>query len=193
MASWFNLNIIKHFIKKSGFESLSIRERRVVFWGVVFLVGFTVLQLAILPFFDARSRLQVSIAKKTQDLNAIQKLQQEYQQLKNEEGTIQQRIAQRGAGFTLFTFLDQQAEQAKVKKQINYMKPSKAPGDANFDESMVEMKLQQVTLEAMVGFLRLVESQKNVVFIRRISLQESGNEPGYLDSILQIVTFEKKE
>jgi hypothetical protein len=49
------------------------------------------------------------------------------------------------------------------------------------------------TLEALVGFLRLIESEQNVVFIRRISIQESGNEPGYLDSILQVVTFENKE
>jgi hypothetical protein len=111
--------------------------------------------------------------------------------LKSEEGTIQARINERGAGFTLFTFLDQQANKAKVKKQIMYMKPSMLDGD-ELNEAMVEMKLQQITLVALVEFVRLVESEENVVFIRRFSIQESGDAQGYFDVILQIVTFEKK-
>ena len=72
------------------------------------------------------------------------------------------------------------------------MKPSTSEVDDILDETMVEMKLQQVTLEALVNFLRLVESEENVVFIRRLSIQESGDKQGYLDSIMQIVTFEVK-
>lgn len=71
------------------------------------------------------------------------------------------------------------------------MKPSTVDGD-ELNEAMVEMKLQQITLAALVEFIRLVESEENVVFIRRFSIQESGETQGYFDSILQIVTFEKK-
>ena len=193
MPAWLNQNLFKLVREKSGIAQLSTREQWVVWCGVIFIVGFTVLQLAIMPFFEARGKLQESITRKVQELVTIKELRQDFQTLKSAEGTIKERVTQRPAGFTLFTFLDQQAEKAKVKKQINYMKPSKAEGDANFNETMVEMKLQQITLEALVGYLRLVESEKNVVFIRRISIQESGNEKGYLDVILQIVTFEKKE
>lgn len=193
MPAWLNHNLFKLVREKSGIAQLNTREQWVVWGGVIFIVGFTVLQLAILPFFEARGKLQASITRKIQEVVTIKELQQDFQKLKSAEGTIKERVTQRPAGFTLFTFLDQQAEKAKVKKQINYMKPSKAEGDANLNETMVEMKLQQITLEALVGYLRLVESEKNVVFIRRISIQESGNDKGYLDAILQIVTFEKKE
>ena len=71
------------------------------------------------------------------------------------------------------------------------MKPSTIDGD-ELNEAMVEMKLQQIPLIDLVAFLRLVESDKNVVFIRRFSIQESGDRQGYFDAILQIVTFEKK-
>ena len=101
-------------------------------------------------------------------------------------------IAERSPGFTLFTFLDKQVTEAQVKKQIKYMKPSTEEGDDNLNESMVEMKLQRITLNALVSFIMLVESEENVVSIRRISVQESGNEQGYLDVILQIITFELK-
>jgi general secretion pathway protein M len=191
MTSWFNNNRLKSIWRKSGIEKLSSRERWVVFGGIGFVFCFAVLQLVIVPVFDARSNLEKSIARKKQELIEIRMLQQEYYTLKSEAGTIQARISQRGAGFTLFTFLDQQANEAKVKKQIMYMKPSTVAGD-ELNETMVEMKLQQIPLTDLVGFLRLVESEKDIVFIRRFSIQESGDKQGYFDSVLQIATFEKK-
>ncbi|MGB3224446.1 MAG: type II secretion system protein GspM [Desulforhopalus sp.] len=191
MASWFNNTFLRDIWQKSGIEKLSSREKWVVFGGIGFVLCFAVLQLVIIPVLDAQESLERSISRKKQELNQIRELQQEYYTLKSEEGTVQARIDQRESGFTLFTFLDRQATEAKVKKQIMYMKPSTVVGD-ELNEAMVEMKLQQITLNDLVGFLRLVESDENVVFIRRFSVQESGDKQGYFDSILQIVTFEKK-
>ena len=191
MVSWFNKKLLENIWEKSGIEKLDSRERWVLFGGMGFVFCFLVLQLVILPVLDAQSNLKKSIERKKQELTKIRELQQDYRTLKSEEGTIQARINQRGSGFTLFTFLDRQANEAKVKKQIKYMKPSMVDGD-ELNEAMVEMKLQQITLSALVAFIRLVESEENVVFIRRFSIQESGDTQGYFDSILQIVTFEKK-
>ncbi len=191
MVSWLESKLLKEIWRKSGIEKLNNREKWVLFGGVAFVLCFLVVQLVILPVIEARTNLEKSIARKQQELQEIRLLQQEYRALKSEEGTIQARIDEREAGFTLFTFLDQQANLAKVKKQIKYMKPSLLEGD-ELNEAMVEMKLQQITLAALVEFVRLVESEENVVFVRRFSLQESGDAQGYVDVILQIVTFEKK-
>lgn len=191
MPSWFNNTFLRDTWRKSGIEKLSSRERWVLFGGIGFVLCFAVLQLVIIPVVDAQANLERSISRKKIELNQIRELQQDYYTLKSEEGTVQARIDQREPGFTLFTFLDQQATEAKVKKQIMYMKPSTVVGD-ELNEAMVEMKLQQITLNDLVGFLRLVESDEHVVFIRRFSVQESGDKQGYFDSILQIVTFEKK-
>lgn len=191
MALWFKKSHLQDIWQKSGIEKLSNREKWVLFGGIGFVLCFLIFQLVIVPVFDARSTLQKSIVRKKQELAKIKNLQQEYRSLKSTEGTIQARIDQRGSGFTLFTFLDQQANEAKVKKQIMYMKPSTVDGE-ELNEAMVEMKLQKISLSDLVGFIRLIESQENVVFIRRFSIQESGDAQGYFDSILQIVTFEKK-
>lgn len=191
MLARFNINRLVDLWRKSGIEKLNSRERWVLFGGIGFVVCFLLLQWVIIPVLDAHNNLEKSIARKKQEVIEIKLLQQEYYTLKNEEGTIQARINQRPADFTLFTFLDRKATEAMVKKQIMYMKPSTVAGD-EFNEAMVEMKLQQITLADLVGFLRLVESDEHVVFIRRFSIQESGDKQGYFDSILQIVTFEKK-
>ena len=93
------------------------------------------------------------------------------------------------ASFSLFSFLDKQAEGAGIKELISYMKPSTVEGDEDLQESIVEMKLQQISLKQLVDFLKLIESPEKVVSVKRISIQESGKEKGLLEVIMQIVTF----
>jgi len=60
-------------------------------------------------------------------------------------------------------------------------------------ESRVDMKLQQITLENLVNFLKDIESFTKVVSVSRISIQEYGKEEGYLNAVIQIVTFTQQE
>ena len=107
---------LKDLWQKSGIEKLNSREKWVLFGGIGFVFCFSLLQLVIIPVLDARSNLEKSIARKKQELVEIRQLQQDYYSLKSEEGTIQARINQRGSGFTLFTFLDQQANCSRGEK-----------------------------------------------------------------------------
>ncbi|MFT5729019.1 MAG: general secretion pathway protein M [Desulforhopalus sp.] len=193
MASLVNNKTLQKLWDKSGINNLEYRERLILIGGVAFLICFMLFRFTVVPFISAQNRLELSTERKKEELVTIKELQQEYLTLKKEEGTIQAMINERGPQFSLFTFLDQQAERVQVKKQIKYMKPSTIEGEDTLNETMVEMKFQLISLEALVGFLRLVESEKNVVFVKRISIQESGTEQGSLDAILQIVTFEEKQ
>jgi len=193
MASLIDNKTLQKIWEKSGINNLEYRERLLLIGGVAFLICFMLFRFTIVPFISAKNRLEQSTERKREELVTINELQQEYFTLKKEEGTIQAMINERGPNFSLFTFLDQQAERVQVKKQIKYMKPSTIEGEDTLNETMVEMKFQLISLDLLVGFLRLVESEKNVVFVKRISIQESGTDQGSLDAILQIVTFEEKQ
>jgi len=185
---------LSRVMARLGVDSLQPRERWALLGCCAFVLIFLVVQLIIEPFLTARENMAASIGRRERELATIQLLQQEYRQLKEDEGTLLARLQNRSPGFTLFTFLDQQAEKAKVKKQISYMKPSVEEGDGQLNESMVEMKFQGITLDRIVAFLLGIESAENIVFLRRLSIQESSkSDSGYLDAVLQIVTFTDKE
>jgi len=193
MANLVNNKTLQKIWENSGVNNLESRERIILIGGVAFLICFMLFRFTIVPFISAKNSLEQSTERKREELVTINELQQEYYTLKREEGTIQAMINERGPNFSLFTFLDQQAEKVQVKKQIQYMKPSSIKGENTLNETMVEMKFQLISLDVLVSFLRLVESEKNVVFVKRISIQESGTEQGSLDVILQIATFEEKQ
>ncbi len=181
------------FWKKTGFEKLEQREKIIIVFGIFFVISFCILQFVITPYLDASRRLDASIENRKRDLRELKLLQQEYRLLKNETGGIRQQLAKRQANFSLFSFLDAKAADAKIKGFINYMKPSTAEREGELQESVVEMKFTGISLAQIVEYLQLIESPAQVVSIKRISIQESGDNNGLLDVVMQVATFIDKK
>jgi len=165
------------------------REKLMLGGLIVTITALLFFHFLLSPLLDSRQQLQKSLVKKQFELQEIQKLQKEYKSLQNTSGDIQKRLEKRSKSFSLFSFIEKQATIAGIKQQINYLKPSEVTSDGPLKESRVDMKLQQITLENLVKFLRGVESSQNVVSVNRISIQEHGKEQGHLNAVIQIITF----
>jgi len=181
--------VLAQLKSRLGLNNLSDRERWILIGGGLFVLSVLIYKLIVSPYLMAHHRLQSTLQRKQAELAEIQVLSKEYAELRVEEGGLKALLQKRDAGFTLFAFLDQQAENAGVKEQIKYMKPSVIEGDNGLDESVVEMRLEGVTLEKLTKFLQVTESDTNVVSVRRLSIQTSARDEGFLDVILQIVTL----
>ena len=178
--------------EKSGLDRLDPREKLILLLGIAFVFCFMVLQAAILPYLDAKEQLERSLQRKQNDVLEMALLQKQYRELKQRQGQIAEKIEQRNPQFSLFGFLEQQSDAARVKNRVAYMKPSTAELDDGFRESTVEMKLEEVTLAQLVNFLVKVESVDNVVVVKRIAIQKNKKEEDLLDVVFNIVTFEKQ-
>jgi general secretion pathway protein M len=180
--------ILQSIRGKFSFQQLERREKLFLGIGTAFLLCFFLIQLVIVPYLDTRKRLTRSLTDKRSNLAKIMDMQKEYFRLKSQAGGTYNRLSERAPGFTLFSFVEEQATIAKVKQQIQYMKPSTSDKEGGEHESAVELKLQKVSLAKLVGFLKLIESSENMVFIKHISIQESGANDNLLDIVIQIVT-----
>jgi general secretion pathway protein M len=130
-----------------------------------------------------------NVAVKQDNLQQMVALRQEYLLLQQNSDTLAQRLTNRPKNFTLFSFLEKAAGDAGVMDNIKSMKPSASTGKGPFKESLVEMKLERITLGQMVGYLRLIESPETLVSVKRISIQANKKETQFLDVILQVLTF----
>ena len=170
---------------------LAKREKYVVTVGASALIIFFLFQLLISPFFDRKERLQKGIVSKKEDLKEIALLASEYKAHQQDSQEILQVLSLRKKGFTLFSFLDEAAGKAEVKKYIKYMKPSISKEEGTYQETMVEMKLEALTLEQLVRYLYRIEIPIDLIVIKRISIQANKREKGYLDAILQVMTYQQ--
>ena len=169
--------------------TLGKREKYFVSLAVFAVAVFFLFQFLIFPFFDSKDRIERGVQSKEKGLREIIRLSTEYQTYQKNSRGIAQNLARRKKGFTLFSFLEGAAGEAQVKASIKYMKPSVSTGTGPYKESLVEMKLEAITLKQLVGYLYRIESPEHVVSVKRISIKENKGESGYLDAILQVLTY----
>jgi general secretion pathway protein M len=170
---------------------LSRRERYSIYLMIGFVVIFIFFQYIAFPLMDKQERLKRNVASKTETLADMLLLKSEYEMLMKKVEFSKERFNKRERGFTLFSFLDRLAGQTGIKDNITYMKPSRADQKGSpYKISLVEMKIQGINLKQLTPYLYQIETSKNMVFIRRISILKAGKEEGFIDAVLQVETFE---
>ena len=173
-------------------KKLARREKYSIYAlsGVICL--FVVFQFIVFPFLDKRERLERTLQAKTDILEKMTILQREYNTIKKRTELSKSNFAKRDPGFTLFSFLDKLTGKAGIKKNVTYMKPSTSvQKNSPFKISQVEMKLQGLTLQQLASYLHMVETSKNMVNIKRLSISKTSKLENLLDAVLQVETVEK--
>jgi general secretion pathway protein M len=177
--------------KRVNLSRLSQREKIIVAGGGLALLIFLIVQFLIAPVFTRNTQMRRSVQAKTAMLAEMQRLKAEHDSLKSAATQSEARFTRRDKGFTLFSFLDQLAGQARVKERVSYMRPTKTEQkNSTLKLSRVEMKLEAVTLEQLAAFLHAVESSKNMVSVSKLSITRRDQKEGLLDAILQVETLE---
>jgi general secretion pathway protein M len=170
---------------------LSKREKYSIYLIVGFICLFVFFQFILFPFIDERDRLKRTIKVKTKILKEMIVLKSEYDMIKKKSGLSKNLIAKRKKGFTLFSFLDKNTGEAGIKDHISYMKPSSSvQKNSKYKISLVEMKLQAITLEQLTTYLYKIETSKNNVFIKRISITKTGKQEQFINAVLHVETIE---
>ncbi len=172
--------------------TLNKREKIMVFGTAAVIVVFVLIQLMIVPVFEKRSILQKRLAARQEIYAEIQAMQKEYQTMRHHVESARNRFENRTANFTLFSFLDRLAGETGVKNSIAYMRPSSTVAeDSGVKRSRVELKVQDVALRDMAAFLHGIETSRNMVVVKRLTINKSGPQNSLLTAILQVETIEE--
>ena len=169
---------------------LGKREKLFLQLAAFAVTVFCVLQFVVFPMVENHNRLKTRIVTKEKGLEEMVRLSQEYAVLKQQSHTAENVIRNRTPGFTLFSFLEKAAGKAGVKRHIKYMKPSSTKGEGKWKETMVEMKLDKISLKRLMDYLYLIELSKMAIQIKRCAVTENKGLKGSLDVVLQAITFE---
>jgi general secretion pathway protein M len=172
-------------------KNLTQREKYAVLAAAGMIVLLIVMQGIVLPAFGKRERLARIQGAKTKILEEMIALKSEYHAIVQETEISKALLAKREKGFTLFSFLDRLSGNAGIKDHVNYMKPSTTvQKNSTYKISMVEMKIQDITLGQLIAYLHMVETSKNGVAVTRLSISTTSKPKGFIDALLQVETAE---
>lgn len=167
--------------------TLNKREKYSVYFAACFIGLIIIIQLIILPFIERGDRLEKSVQTKKNIVEKMKILKSEYMILEEKAEISEEYYAKREPGFTLFSFLDKLANETGVKDNIQYMKPSTSDDKTGqYKISLVEMKIQGITLDQLTKYLYKVETSKNMVSVKRLSISKQDRQETSIDSVLQL-------
>ena len=170
---------------------LNKREKYAIGAAAAFICLFIFIQFVLFPMIDKRDRLRRMIAVKTKTIEDMLALKSEYVTVVTHINFSKNRLTKRQKGFTLFSFLDELAGKSGIKNKIKYMKPSStSQKDGSIKLSLVEMKLEAVTLKQLTTYLYRVETSENTVFVKRIAISKADKPPGSINAVLRVETYE---
>lgn len=171
--------------------NLQRREKIIVYAGGVILGVLLILHVIIFPILDRRTNLRNQITSRTKELQEMQALKSEYESLTRDLRNNEAKLKFRSKGFTLFSFLDELAGKSGIKQNIENMKPSTSNVKGSpYTLSLVEMKINSLTMEQLVTFLHGVETSPNMIWIKRISISKGEKKGQLINSIIQVETFQ---
>ena len=117
--------------------------------GVIILYAF-----GLSPFLDDLSRKRNLVPKKERDLVEMRALQLQYVEVQQRLQAAQAEAAKRGP---LLTEIENITRRANLSKKIVSLKPQAGTQAEGFKESVVEIKLDNITLYDIVNYVYLLE------------------------------------
>ena len=170
---------------------LTKREKYAIYAASGIICLFVIILFTVFPTIDKIEQQERALQVKTKMLEEMVALKSEYDAIKKNTDVSKVQFARRERGFTLFSFLDKLSGEAGIKDHIAYMKPSTSvQKNSPYKISKVEMKLQGLTMQQLTSYLHMVETSKNMVRIKKLSISKTGKQEGFIDAVLQVETSE---
>ena len=175
---------------KNFWNKLDQRQRYLVAGTSAFVLIALLLETVVFPLGEAKEKLTKAIRVNQNKLTEMSKLDNEFNLQEARLAEIKRAMSARSNDFTLFSYLEKKATQANVKRNIKYMNSSRGTQSASFEESLIDIKLDKITIKQLTDFLYFAESPADLVRIKKIVINKMKESPEYLSAQLQISSFQ---
>ncbi len=171
-------------------RNFSKRETYVLISGGLFLILFFGIRFGILPVFEQKDDYQRILKEKQTALEEMMTLQQQFQAVSSDFDVRKKALSSRKEGFSLFSFLDEEARKSGLKDKVAYMTPSsKMIENSDYSLDTVKFKLTELYLQELMDFISHIETSENGVTITALLLTKTGKNNDRLDAVIETETM----
>jgi len=175
---------------RNFWSKLGTRERTFVVGGAGLLALFALIQFALVPFFENKKKVNSALDRQEKILKEMIVLSKEYESLKEDTEVMKGALERRSPDFTLFSFLERKAREAGVRQNIKSMNTTRGMTTGAYEETLVDIRLEKLTLKQLVQLLYYADSPEDAVGVKKINVNKSKESPEYLTVVVQMVTYQ---
>lgn len=166
--------------------ALAKREKAVVFGGAGVLALLLVAQFVVRPALEQASTLGRVVAEKREILSQLQAKRQEYEGLQAEVGRLQSAISGQAESGKILSAIERVRQTAKLPEDALSMKPTTVAIDKDYQETVVEVVLDNVTFAQLIAFLSQLNASDLPCGIKALDVSRADRSPGTLRATLQL-------
>ena len=160
---------------------LEARDKKTLIIGGSVAAVIVLYAFVLSPFLTDLSRKRDLIPKKERDLVEMKKLRDEYREVQKELLVAQEAASKRGP---LLTEIENLTKRANLNSKIVSLKPQTGTQTGDFKESIVEIRLDNITLYDVVNYVYLLE--KATLRVRKLSFKPRYDNPKLLNVTLLV-------
>ncbi len=160
---------------------LEERDKKVLIYGGVAAAVILLYALVLSPISSDLSHKRDLIPRKEKELAEVKELRTQYVEIQKRLQEAQAAAAQRGP---LLTDMENFNKRANLSGKIVSMKPQAGVQTEGFKESIVEVKLENITLYDIVNYVYLLE--KNTLRIRKLQFKPRYDNPKLLNATILV-------
>ena len=175
---------------KAFWDKLDKKQRYIVAGVAAFVLIALIFELLISPLWDAKVKIRQTLLINQKKLDEIIRLDREFAGQEAKIAKIKKVMSNRTANFSLFSYLEKKATQTGLNGKIKYMNASRGAQTPAFEESLIDMKLDKMTIKQLTDFLYFAESPVDLIRIKRITINKMKESPEYLSVQLQIASMQ---
>lgn len=160
---------------------LEPRDKKALLIGGPIAAAIVLSVFVLSPFLSDLSRKRDLIPKKERDLAEIKQLRDEYREVQQQLQAAQEAASRRGP---LLTEIENLTKRANLNTKIVSLKPQQGVQGDGFTESIVEVKLDNISLYDVVNYVYLLE--KATLRVRKLSFKPRYDNPRLLNATLLV-------
>ena len=160
---------------------LQERDKKVLIWGSVGAALILLYAFVIAPLYADIARKRDAIPRKERDLAEMRQLKNQYLEMQQRLQQLQAEAAKRGP---LLTEIENITKQTNLSSKIVSLKPQAGVQAANFKESIVEVRLDNITLYDVVNYVNQLE--KATYRIRKLYFKPRFDNPKLLNATILV-------
>jgi hypothetical protein len=163
--------------------------RREKLWAgclVIFIAAWSIFTVGVKPAFARVETLNRIIFQKQQELEKLRARSKEYIFLRNSLDNLRTKVASQQKTFELLPFLESLIEECGLAENVVTMGQQVLPIDSNYSETIVEVRLEKLSLRHLVDFLGKVESSEVLARTKSLYIKRNATNKDLLDLVVEI-------
>ncbi len=165
---------------------LTKREKLLALSLAGFAAVLSVYVFAVRPAAERLDTLGRLIPRKNDELRKLNAKSKEYAFLRESFEQFHSKVTSQQEDFRLLPYIESLIRQSGIERNLASMEQQELPLESDYIETVVQLRLENMTLRKLIDFLSTVQSSEALARIKSLHIQASSGNGDLLESSVEI-------